>query len=288
MSANVETSPADRTKSLVRSARDGDRKAFEALCESALPKLRSVVRKMVGVPAQTDDIVQDALTKAWTSLGGFDGRAEFSTWLCRIGSNLAIDFLRSQKRWRDRAQVAYGNECAASPELGGEVGEVLTSPDFRYDAREHIAFCFVCVARSLDPELAAALVLRDVEELTNQEAAHALGVSESVLRHRLAEARQTMERSFDGLCALVNKNGVCYQCSGLRESVPDTERRGEPPPDVTSFDKRLRVVRDANVDCGRSQAMHDVFWRRLALQEEAGVGSTEPRSGCGLPKPPSA
>ena len=101
-------------RALHSAARSGDRRAFEELCRQALPKLRGTVRKMIGHPQQTTDIVQEALSRAWTSVSGFDGRAAFSTWLCRIGSNLAIDFLRSEKRWRDRAQVAYANECAAS------------------------------------------------------------------------------------------------------------------------------------------------------------------------------
>jgi len=277
----MATPPPDRDQqALVGAARRGDHRAFETLALGALPKLRGVVRKLVGHPAQTDDIVQDALAKAWVGLRDFDARSSFATWLCSIGVRLAIDLLRAQKRWRERAQVAYANECASSPELGMEVGSILMSPDLRYDVREHIAFCFQCVGRSLDPELQAALVLREVDELSNQEAARALGISESVLRHRLSEARATMEKSFDGLCALVNKAGVCYQCRGLREAVSDVARQGAPAPAPLSFDGRLKVVREADIDRGQSQALHDAFWRRIAAQEESGAGATEPSDHC--------
>jgi RNA polymerase sigma-70 factor (ECF subfamily) len=275
-------------QALVRGARGGDRAAFEELCRDALPKLRGIVRKMVGHAAQTDDLVQEALTKAWTSLASFDGRSAFGTWLCRIGMNLAIDFLRGEKRWRDRAQVAYANECAGSEELGTEVGAVLTSSEFRYDVREHIAFCFVCVARSLSPDLQAALVLREVEGLSNQEAADQLGITESVLRHRVSDARARMEASFDGLCALVNKRGVCYQCSGLREGVPDPARQGDPAPDSISLVRRLQVVSEVDVDRGIAQPLHDLFWRRIADQERQGTGSTEPASSCAPKSEPRA
>ncbi len=265
----------------LQAARAGDRAAFDRLCRAALPRLRGVIRRMVGDASETDDLVQEALTRAWTSIARFDGRAEVSTWLCRIGINAAIDHLRQQQRWRARAQIAYANECASSMELGGEVGEALMSPALRYDAREHIAFCFTCVGRSLAPEQQAALVLREVEGLSNLEAARALDVTESVLRHRLAEARATMEREFDGLCSLVNKQGVCYQCRGLREGVPDPARQGAPPPDVTALDARLAVVRDADIDAGATQPLHDLFWRRLRAQERDGRGSVEPDADCG-------
>lgn len=271
----------------VAAARDGDRAAFDRLCRPALARLRAVVRRMVGDPTETDDLVQEALTRAWSSIGRFDGRSEVSTWLCRIGINAAIDHLRAQQRWRVRAQIAYANECATSMELGMEVGEVVMSPAFRYDAREHIAFCFTCVGRSLDPDLQAALLLREVEGLSNLEAARSLDITESVLRHRLTEARATMEREFDGLCALVNKRGVCYQCSGLREAVPDAERQGQPAPQLPSFEARLECVRAADVDVGSSQPLHDLFWRRLRDQERDGRGSIEVGEDC-APSPSDA
>jgi len=280
MTDTSKMDPKKSEESLVRAARSGDRSAFDRLSRAALPKLRAVLRRMVGHPEQTDDLTQEALTKAWTSLKSFDGRSAFSSWLCRIKINLAIDFLRGERRWRDRAQVAYANECSGSEELGMEVGAVLMSPGFQYDVREHIGFCFQCVGRSLDPDLQAALVLREVEELSNAEAATQLGITESVLRHRLSEARKSMERSFDGLCSLVNKRGVCYQCSGLREAVPASSRQGEPAPQALSFDKRLQVVRAVNVDAGCSQRLHDVFWRRVAAQERIGIASTEVAADC--------
>lgn len=273
---------------VIAAARSGDRRAFDQLAQGALAKLRGTIRRLVGHPQQTDDLVQDALAKAWSSIKAFDGRSAFSTWLCCIGTNVTIDMLRAEKRWREHAQVAYANECNASPELAMEVGGVLMSPSFHYDVKEHVAFCFTCVGRSLDPELQAALVLREVQDLSNQEAAKSLGLSESVFRHRLSEARSTMERSFGGLCSLVNKQGVCYQCRGLREAISDPRRQGEPAPDALSLDRRLKVVRECDVDRGRSQDLHDLFWRRIAEHEREGRGEVQPSAECAPSDDPPA
>jgi len=277
----ARSSPPETSEAaLVQAARGGDRGAFEALCRDARQKLRGVLRKLVGHPDQTDDLMQEALTKAWFSLASFDGRSAFSTWLCRIGVNLALDFLRGQKRWRERAQVAYASECTSEPELAMEVGSTLMAPDFVYDVNEHIAFCFQCVGRSLEPELQAALVLREVLELGNQEAARELGLSEPVLRHRVSEARATMQAAFEGLCTLVSKTGVCYQCKGLREVVADPAHQGDPPPDGLRFERRLEIWRQTPIDQGRAQALHDLFWRRIATQERDGKGSIVPGDDC--------
>ncbi len=265
---------------LVLRAAAGDRQAFDALLLGQRAKLRGVIRRMVGHPEDTDDLVQDAILRAWESIGSYRGEAAFGTWLCAIGLRLAIDHLRAQKRWRTESQIAYSNECAADESLSGEVMAVISDPAFAYEAEEHIAYCFTCVGRSLPPEEQAVLVAREVMGLTGPEAAKALGVTDSVLRHRLSSARGEMERRYDGLCSLVNKRGVCYQCEGLRGATPAAQQ-GKAAPQLVDLDARLQIVRRANVDSGASQAMHDLFWRRTKEFEDTGRGSTAAESDCG-------
>lgn len=109
-----------------------------------------------------------------------------------------------------------------------------------------------CVGRTLPPEETAAILLRDVFDLTNDEAAKAVGISTSVLRHHLARARKAMTVVFDGLCALVGKQGACWQCSGLRDALPG-DKRGKPVAPLCApgagaeerLERRLKVAREA-------------------------------------------
>lgn len=126
----------------------------------------------------------------------------------------------------------------------------------------------------------AALVLRDVMELSAREAASVLGTCDSVLRHRLSASRTAMTERFEDLCALVSKTGICHQCAGLRMLAPE-DRRGGPFPDVAMLADRAAAVREAAP--GSMSALHAVFWRRTAEIEAAGLGSTPPDSGCGEP-----
>jgi RNA polymerase sigma-70 factor (ECF subfamily) len=265
---------------LVLRAAAGEREAFDALLLEHRPKLRGVIRRMVGHPEDTDDLVQDSILRAWESIKSYRGDAAFGTWLCAIGLRQAIDHLRAQKQWRTESQIAYSNECAANESLSGEVMAVIADPAFSYEVEEHIAYCFTCVGRSLPPEEQAVLVAREVMGLTAAEAAKALGITDSVLRHRLSSARNEMERRYEGLCSLVNKRGVCYQCEGLRGATP-APQQGAAAPSLPDMDARLQVVRRADVDNGASQAMHDLFWRRTKEFEDAGRGSTSAESDCG-------
>lgn len=267
---------------LLDDAKAGDRAAFDQLFGQQVPKLRGLLYRMVGHPDDVDDLAQQTLLKAHESLGGFRGESSAGTWLCSIGARLAIDHLRSRKRWRERAQIMFAAQCLESEEVGAEVGTALSAPDFSYEVGEHIAYCFTCVGRTLEPEAQAALVLRDVLDLSNDEAATALGLSRSVLRHHLADARRTMQETYDGLCALVNKQGACWQCAGLREAAPE-DRRGPPPPDALAWPKRLHVVRESLLGAGKSKALHDVFFRLTEKHEQARMGDENIETNCGRP-----
>lgn len=259
-----------------------EKQAFEAQLPTAVPKLRNTLRKMVGHPAQVDDLTQEALTRAWEHRATFGERASFSTWLCSIGVRAAVDFLRNQKRWRPRAQIVHANECLTQPELMAEIGEGLHDPDGSFDVQEHIAFCFSCVGRSLPPLDQACLVLKDVLEMTSDEGAKALSISESVFRRHLTDARAAMQQEFEGLCSLVNKQGVCYQCKGLREGAPPQSQGPWPPElDVTlPLETRLSLVRNAAIDAGKTQKLHNLSWRRIQKLEDAGQGTEEVDPHC--------
>ena len=218
------TEPSNESE-LISSAIAGDEQAFTQLVSQYRPQVYGIVKRMIGHPEDTEDIVQEALLKAWKALGTFKQESRLSTWLIAIATRTAIDVLRHQKRWRAEAQVAYANLCSQSEELSGEVIAQYASPDFSYEVREHISYCFSCLGRSLPPDEWAALLLRDVVSLSAQEASNILGISDSVLRHRLSAARRSMQDQYEGLCALVNKTGICHQCAGLQMIAAGRQKR---------------------------------------------------------------
>ncbi|TVZ38069.1 RNA polymerase sigma-70 factor (ECF subfamily) [Alteromonadaceae bacterium 2753L.S.0a.02] len=264
---------------LVTRAKEGDARAFETLVSFYRPRLRNVLRKMIGHPHDCDDLYQETLIKASKGLHGFKGDSNFGTWLCAIGVNLGLDFLRKQKAWRARAQVIYGNICHDDPEWGGEVAAALSDDGFAFDVYEHIAYCWSCVARSLPAEQNAALVYREFLDMTNREAAKQMHLSESVFRHTLADARASMQARFDDLCSLVNKQGVCYQCAGLRNACA-ADKQGKAPPQPLQLEQRLEITSAAELDTGRSQSMHELFYKRTQQVESAEMGNANEASKC--------
>lgn len=173
---------------LLARARSGDFAAFAALVTPVKGRIVAVLRRMIGNPDDVADVFQDSLTRAWGSLSGFRGDARFSTWLQSIAVRQGVDFLRAKKRYRAGALLYAQRECERTG-AAAEVMAMVGAPDFHFDVNEHIAYCFSCVGRSLEPDRQAALLLREVYELSNEEAAEQLGVTRSRNR-RDDEGRQ--------------------------------------------------------------------------------------------------
>jgi RNA polymerase sigma-70 factor (ECF subfamily) len=264
---------------LVERAQQGDRAAFGSLVEPWRKPLFGYIYRMVALRQDAEDLQQDVFVRVLENIREYRGDARFKSWLFGIATHACLDHLRQRKRWRVEAQRIGEQETTEHPEQLAGLRELMSEPGFVYEIREHIAFCFSCIARSLSPEEQAAVMLKEVLEFTAEEAAAILRVSEPVFRHRLSDARTKMTSAFDGLCALINKTGVCYQCAGLREIAGEKNRGAnlvqiEVAPGVavnpeSLFEARAAIVRNSDLEYGTTRAMHDMFFQNLAWREES-------------------
>jgi RNA polymerase sigma-70 factor, ECF subfamily len=264
-------------RALIAAAGSGDRRAFDQLVAPLTRELRSFLHRTLAHPEDARDAVQEVLLRAFQKLDGFREESSLRTWLFSIATRVAIDLLRTRRRWPVDLQLDAERYAKSAEEELRPIEDALAEPGSTFDYREHVAFCFACVSRTLPREEQTALVLVDVYGFTYREAAKMSEVSEAVLRHRLSSARGSMQERFHGLCALVNKQGACYQCNVLREAAPE-ERRGVPiqplPGDSpeAQLEARLEVVRRADLDGGTSHRLHDVIFRLVNRMVEQGIG----------------
>jgi RNA polymerase sigma-70 factor, ECF subfamily len=271
--------PIEQETQLVDRAVNGDQAAFGELVDPLRKPLFSYIYRMVTLRQDAEDLLQDVLVRVLQGLPSFRGEARFKTWLFGIATHACMDHLRSKKRWRVEAQLYGQHETEADEKEVEKLDALLHSPDFVFEMREHIAFCFSCISRTLEPDEQAAIMLREVLGFSNQEAAKMAEVSEPVFRHRLSAARSKMTGSYEGLCQLINKTGVCWQCKGLHEFAGPGHNGQElvqievaPGIDITPeslFDSRLRIVREAGFPESKTGKMHDAFFEGLTRREES-------------------
>src|ERR1700733_14810732 len=210
---------------LLTAASQGSLDALQQLFALYEASLFRLLYRMLGNRADAQDLLQECWLRGQCGIGAFRGDAiALKAWWFGIASHLALDCLRQRKRWREEAQWFGEQELDSNPDEVEKLAAIMGEPDFRYEVKEHIAFCFTCIGRTLDPTEEAALLLREVFEFSNAEAARMLDLSEPAFRHRLSSARQQMTTSFEGLCQLINKTGRCYQCVTLRDFAPEPSK----------------------------------------------------------------
>ncbi len=176
----VVSTMGDDEQALVRSARAGDEDAFAALVRRYMGGLHRVVARMLGDDEEAWDVVQMALVRAWQKLDRYDSRWRFSTWLYRIGTNLAIDVARARAS-RERAHEAGGLRVVASQE----------TPAQRLEASE-VERVLRRLALGLSPQQRAAFILREVEGLDTAEVARVMGCSAATVRNHIFHARKAL------------------------------------------------------------------------------------------------
>ena len=206
------------TEEILKSAISGDIDAFQTLFAEFQNQLKSYLYRLLTDRDDVDDLTQDTFIKAFTKISTFNHDSSLKTWVFKIATNLAYDHLRKFKRWGTDAQDRGADLAIGSEEILQAFWNVHDTSDAgAYEMREHIDFCFTCISKTLTIESQIALILKDIYEFQIKEICLILGKTEGVIKHLLNDARNIMTDIFDHRCALINKNGVCHQCSHINE-----------------------------------------------------------------------
>jgi len=196
---------------------DNSTTSLQSVFETHSPQLRSYLFRLTAHREDAEDLLQDTYIKASEKLHTFENRSSLKTWIFTIATNLAKDYLRARKRWAGDLMDKAKEESLRHPEIYisrfMEINQ--SSPQGAFEIREHINFCFTCIGKTLPIEQQVALLLKEIFDYTISEVAHIMETTEGVVKHLLFDARKTMRHIFEKRCSLINKQGVCHQCSEL-------------------------------------------------------------------------
>ena len=187
------TAPEPATDAeLAHSIAAGDQKAFVLLMRRHNQLMFRTARSILRDDRDAEDAVQDAYLQAYRSISQFRGDARLSTWLTRIVVNASI--ARARKRIRgaevvqlypgaghtgiDESEAGMEAPASGSPELGAMRAQARRILEQSIDA--------------LPEAFRMVFVLRAVEEMTNEEVAHSLGIPEATVRSRFFRARSQL------------------------------------------------------------------------------------------------
>lgn len=162
-------------------AADGNAAEFDALVRQHTLRLYRVALRIVGDPAEAEDVVQDAWVTVWRALGSFRGESAVSTWLYRVVTNAALTHLRRRKPTAPvdptdpTGPAARLVDARPGPEQAAVVSEQVDA--------------VLRALTTLEPSQRVPLVLLELEGMSYDEVAEVLQVNVPALRSRTHRAR---------------------------------------------------------------------------------------------------
>ncbi|HEX5724445.1 MAG TPA: sigma-70 family RNA polymerase sigma factor [Longimicrobiaceae bacterium] len=186
--------PPSAEAELLARLRAGEEAAFEQLVREHTPVLLRLARRLLRAEDEARDAVQDVFVSVFRGLPRFRAESRLGTWVYRIGLNACLSRLRA----RDAAAEETSLDDLLPRFLadGHAVVPSLRWPDAGAERRETREEVRRCIDR-LPESYRTVILLRDIEELTTEEAAEALGVSPGALKVRLHRARQALRALLD-------------------------------------------------------------------------------------------
>jgi RNA polymerase sigma-70 factor (ECF subfamily) len=176
---------------LLRRAQRGDERAFEELVRRHEGRTLRVAWSWVGSREDARDLAQEAFLRVFRNLERFDFGHEFTTWLYKIITNLAIDHLR--KRRPQRSTTVEREEG----DYDMEVPDEDTEPPWRaLDQSETGAKVRACIDR-LAPHFRNVMILREIEGLPCTEIAEIVGATHVTVRWRLHRGRKLFQEEWE-------------------------------------------------------------------------------------------
>ncbi|MGA3210675.1 MAG: sigma-70 family RNA polymerase sigma factor [Terriglobales bacterium] len=183
---NKEREPVSDELVLVRAAKAGDIKAFEELVRRYDRNIFRIAQHITQNREDAEDVVQDAFLKAYGNLAQFQEQSKFYTWLVRIAVNEALMKLR---RRRPERTVSLDQEVRTEEDsMPREVADWSPNPEQQYSQAE-LRDILGKTIQGLPSGFRTVFILRDVEGLSTEETADALGLSIPAVKSRLLRAR---------------------------------------------------------------------------------------------------
>jgi RNA polymerase sigma-70 factor, ECF subfamily len=185
MPATTETGIFDES-ALVAKARQGDTAAYNQLMNRYSPKIYRLAKHITQHEEDAEDVLQETFLKAFEHLGDFQGQSKFYTWIVRIAVNESLMKLR--KRKSDRTVPLDEPLDTGEDTVVREIAVWDENPEQKY-SREELGQILDDAVQTLRPVFRTVFVLRDIEELSTEETAEALGISIPAVKSRLLRAR---------------------------------------------------------------------------------------------------
>lgn len=181
---------------LVARAQKGDKRAFDLLVLKYQRRIMRLLARMVRDVDELEDLAQETFIKAYRAIKQFRGDSAFYTWLYRIAINTARNWQSRQYR-QPRTVEPFENEDGETFDQVENLTDISTPESILFS--KQVAQTIQDTLKSLPDELRTALELREVEGMTYEEIAQAMGCPIGTVRSRIFRAREAVANALRAL-----------------------------------------------------------------------------------------
>ncbi len=176
--------PAENERDLVLQCQAGDRQAFNRLVMRYQNLIYTFLRRMAPKWNDIDDLAQEVFVKMFHSIRSLNDAAQFKSWLYRIAVTVYLDEYR---RWKKRQSRFVSDEEALRTHVAehGNPKQAVEQKELQQSIQEAL--------NKLPEEYRMAVVLREIHELSYEEIAQTLHISEGTVRSRIFRGRKLLQ-----------------------------------------------------------------------------------------------
>jgi RNA polymerase sigma-70 factor (ECF subfamily) len=187
-----------------------DDDVFSRLVAPLRPELHAHCYRMLGSVHDADDVLQDALLRAWRGFARFEGRSSLRTWLYTVVTRACLDQLKSRNKRALPMDLRPASGRAVlvdaprtdvdwlDPYPDADLADGLADPEARFEQREAVELAFVAALQHLTGNQRAALLLFEVLGFSTAEIAGIMNTTTTSVNSALARARKIVARKVPG------------------------------------------------------------------------------------------
>ena len=176
-------------QALVERVQQGDKRAFDLLVRKYQNKIVHLVTRYLHDPTEALDVAQETFIKAYRALPSFRGDSAFYTWLYRIATNTAKNYLVAQNRRPPMDDI----DAQDAEQFSGDTGLKEYATPEHLLLRDEIEQTITAAIEALPDELRTAISLRELEGLSYEEIAQVMDCPIGTVRSRIFRAREAID-----------------------------------------------------------------------------------------------
>jgi RNA polymerase sigma-70 factor, ECF subfamily len=195
---------------LVEGLRTAQEQAYEALIVRYQQPVYNLVFRLLNDPSDSSDVVQEVFLKVFRNIGSFRGQSSLKTWIYRIAVNEA----HNHRRWfcRHRKQEIGLERDDDERSYQDTLSDPGRTP-FQIAADEEAHHILEEVMQNLNPTFRAAVVLRDLEDMSYEEIAEILQINLGTVKSRIMRGREALRHALSARLAPAAKENAAIQWS---------------------------------------------------------------------------